>query len=302
MFHPPGGPPSGSPPPSGKGGPPPGDPPPASGPPSETPPGFGGPPPGPGGPPPGQGGPPPGQGGPPPGAPGGPPPGAPPPGHPGGPPPGNIDAMRGEAHFLRGENQRLHAECANLRVENLKLAGGRHNPHWSEHMNAQDGSIYYHNLGTGESVWERPADYNPPHLPKLMPPPQVQHPPAAGAVAANAAAGMPPVDAAAVATRNNQPCPTADGQQRKGPPGANLFVVKIPDDFLDQDLFDTFSPFGTVIRAQITTDKGTGESKGFGFVSYNTSEEADAAVENLNGANVKGRRLKVEKSREQGPY
>lgn len=97
------------------------------------------------------------------------------------------------------------------------------------------------------------------------------------------------------------PCPTADGQQRKGPPGANLFVVKIPDGFTDKDLFDTFTPFGTVTRCQITTDKHTGESKGFGFVSYQSPEEADAAVENMNGATVQGRRLKVEKSREQGP-
>jgi CUG-BP- and ETR3-like factor len=106
---------------------------------------------------------------------------------------------------------------------------------------------------------------------------------------------MPPV-------AQNRAAPTADGQQRKGPPGANLFVVKIPDDFTDQDLFDTFAPFGTVIRCQITTDKVTGDSKGFGFVSYNSAEEADVAVSNMNGANVKGRRLKVEKSREQGPY
>ena len=97
------------------------------------------------------------------------------------------------------------------------------------------------------------------------------------------------------------PSPTADGQQRKGPSGANLFVVKIPDGFTDKEVFDTFTPFGTVTRCQITTDKHTGESKGFGFVSYQSVEEADAAVANLNGANIEGRRLKVEKSRENAP-
>jgi len=201
--------------------------------------------------------------------------------------------MRGEAQFLRQENQRLQMECAKMRHENLMLAGGRHNPQWSEHMNPQDGSVYFFNMATGESIWERPADYNPPHLPRQL-------------VAPGMMPGMPmmgsPAAGAGTTSAGRGPCPTADGQQRKGPPGANLFVVKIPDDFQDADLFEQFQPFGTVIRCQITTDKITGDSKGFGFISYNSSEEADAAVANMNGANVKGRRLKVEKSREQGPY
>jgi len=77
-----------------------------------------------------------------------------------------------------------------------------------------------------------------------------------------------------------------------------LFVVKLPEDFTDKELFETFTPFGTVIRCQITTDKVTGESKGFGFVSFNSPEEAGAAVDNMNGAMVKGRRLKVEFSKD----
>lgn len=201
--------------------------------------------------------------------------------------------MRGERDFLRAENARLHGECAKRRHENLTLAGGRHNPQWSEHMNPQDHSVYFYNMATGESVWERPADYNPPHLPRQMPHPMMGMP-----MQAHPGAGAPPAN-----VLPQQAPPTADGQQRKGPAGCNLFVVKIPDDFTDQEMFDTFSPFGTVIRCQITTDKVTGESKGFGFISYNTVEEADAAVENMNGAMLKGRRMKVEKSRDQGgPY
>lgn len=204
--------------------------------------------------------------------------------------------MRGEVHFLRAENQRMHGDCMKLRNENLHLAGGRHNPQWTEHHNPQDGSVYFYNMQTQESIWERPADYNPPHMPPQMPlgPPMGM---------AGPGMGMPPMAGApGGGTPMNTAAPTPDGQQRKGPPGANLFVVKIPDDYGNKDLFDTFTPFGNVIRCQITTDKVTGESKGFGFVSYDTPQEADAAVENMNGAMVGDRRLKVEKSREQTPY
>jgi len=137
-----------------------------------------------------------------------------------------------------------------------------------------------------ESVWERPADYNPPHLPSQAP------------MMMQMGGGMGGGGGGGGGAANMGPCPTVDGQQRKGPAGSNLFVVKIPDGFTDKDLFDTFTPFGTVTRCQITTDKHTGESKGFGFVSYQSSLEADAAVENMNGATVQGRRLKVEKSRD----
>ena len=41
------------------------------------------------------------------------------------------------------------------------VPSGVHNPAWSEHRNPEDNSVYYFNSETNESVWDRPADFNP---------------------------------------------------------------------------------------------------------------------------------------------
>lgn len=89
----------------------------------------------------------------------------------------------------------------------------------------------------------------------------------------------------------------------KGPPGANLFVVRKMrrgdfDDFDDADLREAFSSYGTVLRCEIATDPQTGWSRGFGWVSFSQREEALAAITALHGATVAGRELKVEQTKE----
>lgn len=89
----------------------------------------------------------------------------------------------------------------------------------------------------------------------------------------------------------------------KGPPGANLFVVRPLrrgeyDDFTSRDLKGIFAQFGTVTRAEIMLDRESGMSRGFGFVSFAKPEEADEAIKRLNGTIVAGRSIKVEKTRE----
>ena len=90
-----------------------------------------------------------------------------------------------------------------------------------------------------------------------------------------------------------------------GPPGANLFVVRKMrrgefDDFNDQQLQEAFERFGQLVRCEITVDKDTGISKGFGFVSYSTPEAADAAMAAMNGAMIGGRQIRIEKTSEDG--
>ena len=72
------------------------------------------------------------------------------------------------------------------------------------------------------------------------------------------------------------------------------------DTFLDDDLRREFSKYGTVTRAEMTMDKTTGWSKGYGFVSFSQPAEADAALAAVHGSWMDGREMKVEKTKEDG--
>jgi RNA recognition motif-containing protein len=76
-----------------------------------------------------------------------------------------------------------------------------------------------------------------------------------------------------------------------------LYVGNLPYSTTEADLQDTFSPYGTVTSATIITDRETGRSKGFGFVEMSTEEEALAAISGLDGTQMEGRTIKVNKSR-----
>lgn len=84
---------------------------------------------------------------------------------------------------------------------------------------------------------------------------------------------------------------------REGPAGANLFIYHLPHDLTDADLATAFNPFGQVISAKVYVDKYTRESKGFGFVSYDSRQAAEAAIEQMNGFQIGSKRLKVQHKR-----
>ena len=70
------------------------------------------------------------------------------------------------------------------------------------------------------------------------------------------------------------------------------------DAFTDEDLKREFGKYGTVMRSEMTIDKETGWSKGFGFVSFASPQEADAAINAVHGSWMAGREMKVEKTNE----
>ncbi|XP_020108845.1 RNA-binding protein BRN1-like isoform X4 [Ananas comosus] len=83
-----------------------------------------------------------------------------------------------------------------------------------------------------------------------------------------------------------------------GPPGANLFIYHIPQEFGDQELADAFQGFGRVLSAKVFVDKATGISKCFGFVSYDSPTAAQAAINVMNGSQLGGKKLKVQLKRD----
>ena len=76
-----------------------------------------------------------------------------------------------------------------------------------------------------------------------------------------------------------------------------LYVGNLSKQVTDAQLNDLAVPFGTIVSANVATERSTGESKGFGFVEYSNADEARAAITGLDGRDVNGQALKVNESR-----
>src|SRR4030066_1356281 len=76
-----------------------------------------------------------------------------------------------------------------------------------------------------------------------------------------------------------------------------LFVGSLSYDVTQPQLEELFASVGTVESATLITDKFSGNSKGFGFVEMSTDEEAEKAIQELNGKEVSGRNLVVNEAR-----
>ena len=79
--------------------------------------------------------------------------------------------------------------------------------------------------------------------------------------------------------------------------GKNIYVGNLNYDVDSEALGALFAPYGTVVSANVINDRNTGRSKGFGFVEMSTDEEAQAAIEALDGQENLGRTLKVNEAR-----
>jgi RNA recognition motif-containing protein len=77
----------------------------------------------------------------------------------------------------------------------------------------------------------------------------------------------------------------------------NLYVGNLPYRITEDQLRAAFEEYGQVSSCTIIKDKVTGQSKGFGFLEMPEHDEAEAAINNLNGRDLMGRKINVNEAR-----
>jgi len=77
----------------------------------------------------------------------------------------------------------------------------------------------------------------------------------------------------------------------------NIYVGNVPFATTEEELEAHFAEYGSVTSARIITDRNTGRSKGFGFVEMSNDDEAQQAINQLNGQEFLGRNLKINEAR-----
>ena len=76
----------------------------------------------------------------------------------------------------------------------------------------------------------------------------------------------------------------------------DIYVGNLPYTATEEDITGLFAEYGPVERVKIITDRDTGRSKGFGFVTLGDQSQLNAAIEALNGYDYQGRELRVNAS------
>ena len=81
-----------------------------------------------------------------------------------------------------------------------------------------------------------------------------------------------------------------------------IYIGNLPWSATEAELTEMFTKFGSVTSATILTDRETGRSRGFGFLEMSEAEDADKAIQALNGTDMGGRALRVNEAeqRERG--
>jgi RNA recognition motif-containing protein len=77
----------------------------------------------------------------------------------------------------------------------------------------------------------------------------------------------------------------------------NIYVGNLSFDVTEDQLKELFGPFGQVTEVRLIMDKFSGKSKGFGFIEMPSKEEAEKAIEELNGKDMDGREITVNEAK-----
>jgi RNA recognition motif-containing protein len=77
----------------------------------------------------------------------------------------------------------------------------------------------------------------------------------------------------------------------------NIYVGNLNYNLSEEELEKVFTPYGEITSVKIIRDKYTDQSKGFGFIEMTNDADAQKAIDELNGTEVKGRELRVNQAR-----
>ncbi|KAG5254310.1 nucleic acid binding [Salix suchowensis] len=83
---------------------------------------------------------------------------------------------------------------------------------------------------------------------------------------------------------------------------SKLFIGGLPWSTDDQTLRDAFSGYGEVTEARVIMDRETGRSRGFGFVSFDSTESASEAVSAMDGQDLGGKTVRVSFAKDRRPH
>ncbi len=82
----------------------------------------------------------------------------------------------------------------------------------------------------------------------------------------------------------------------------NIYVGNLNFKLSETDLQEAFETFGSVSEVKIITDKYSGRSKGFGFITMDDADDAKKAIDELNGTELEGREIVVNEAKPRKEY
>lgn len=80
-----------------------------------------------------------------------------------------------------------------------------------------------------------------------------------------------------------------------------LFVGSLSWNTTDDGLLQAFSRFGEISEAKVITDRDSGRSRGFGFVTFTNPTDADNAIKEMDGTELDGRTIRVNEAQDRKP-
>lgn len=191
---------------------------------------------------------------------------------------------------------------------------------WSKHS-APNGKSFYYNAVTGATQWDKPpavagAEANSVHQRQLQ---QGQGQAAQDVGPELTSLQQQPQQQLAPVQQQQQQPPQQQPPQQAIPPavmqqgtqlpaqqgnyGINLLVFGLSEGFGDRDLASLFQPYGAVVYSKVVVDNATGHGKGYGVVTMENRQAAEAAAAAVNGMPILGRSIQVEiQHREQEPH